>query len=141
MLGIYEFDSKLSDRDLKDRCNELTYLEYKNAWKSQIKRDKEVQENLYRIQKDVVRTDRTQEYYHNSFDFESIDLIESISFNPALERLMNVLMTYTESYPLRDDSFVQGMADLASMILMSVQNEVDAFWCFAALMEKFVRSD
>ena len=88
----------------------------------------------------MVRTDRTQEYHQNAFDFESIELVENISLNPALERLMNVLMTYTASYPLRDDSFVQGMADLASMILMSVQNEVDAFWCFAALMEKFVWS-
>ena len=32
--------------------------------------------------------------------------------------------------------YVQGMNDLLSPILIVMENEVDAFWCFAGLMER-----
>lgn len=35
--------------------------------------------------------------------------------------------------------YVQGMSDLLSPILVIMENEVDAFWCFAGLMERMVR--
>ena len=35
--------------------------------------------------------------------------------------------------------YVQGMSDLLAPILYVVDNEVDAFWCFAGLMERMVR--
>lgn len=31
--------------------------------------------------------------------------------------------------------YVQGMSDLLSPMLMLMEDEVDAFWCFAGLME------
>ena len=34
--------------------------------------------------------------------------------------------------------YVQGMSDLLSPILVVMENEVDAFWCFAGLMERMV---
>ena len=34
--------------------------------------------------------------------------------------------------------YVQGMSDLLSPILVTMENEVDAFWCFAGFMEKVV---
>ncbi len=34
--------------------------------------------------------------------------------------------------------YVQGMSDLLAPILMLMENEADAFWCFAALMERIV---
>ena len=34
--------------------------------------------------------------------------------------------------------YVQGMSDLLSPILVVMENEVDAFWCFAGLMERVV---
>ena len=36
--------------------------------------------------------------------------------------------------------YVQGMSDLLSPILVVMENEVDAFWCFAGLMERMVRN-
>ena len=36
--------------------------------------------------------------------------------------------------------YVQGMSDMLAPILYVVDNEVDAFWCFAGLMERMVRS-
>jgi len=37
-----------------------------------------------------------------------------------------------------DLGYVQGMSDLLSPILMLMNNEPDAFWCFAGFMEKVV---
>lgn len=34
--------------------------------------------------------------------------------------------------------YVQGMSDLLSPILVVMQNEVEAFWCFAGWLEKVV---
>ena len=34
--------------------------------------------------------------------------------------------------------YVQGMSDLLSPILVVMENEVDAFWCFAGIMERMV---
>lgn len=36
--------------------------------------------------------------------------------------------------------YVQGMSDLLSPVLVVMENEVDAFWCFAGLMERMVSS-
>ena len=34
--------------------------------------------------------------------------------------------------------YVQGMSDLLAPILVVMENEVDAFWCFAGFMERVV---
>lgn len=34
--------------------------------------------------------------------------------------------------------YVQGMSDLLSPILVVMQNELEAFWCFAGWLEKVV---
>ena len=34
--------------------------------------------------------------------------------------------------------YVQGMSDILSPILVVMENEVDAFWCFAGAMERVV---
>jgi hypothetical protein len=36
--------------------------------------------------------------------------------------------------------YVQGMNDLLSPILIVMENEVDAFWCFAGLMERMQKN-
>jgi len=36
--------------------------------------------------------------------------------------------------------YVQGMSDMLAPILYVMDNEVDAFWCFAGLMEQMVSS-
>ena len=36
--------------------------------------------------------------------------------------------------------YVQGMNDLLSPILIVMENEVDAFWCFVGLMDRMVTS-
>lgn len=34
--------------------------------------------------------------------------------------------------------YVQGMSDLLSPVLVVMENEVEAFWCFVGFMEKLV---
>lgn len=36
--------------------------------------------------------------------------------------------------------YVQGMSDLLSPLLYVMENEVDAFWCFASYMDQMVRT-
>lgn len=75
------------------------------------------------IEKDVCRTDRNLEYF-------------SGDSNPNLQILQDILMTYV-MYNF-DLGYVQGMSDLLSPLLMLLNDEVDAFWCFAGLMKKVV---
>ena len=46
-----------------------------------------------------------------------------------------ILWTYDKYFA----GYVQGMSDLLSPILVVMENEVDAFWCFAGLMDRMVR--
>lgn len=67
------------------------------------------------------RTDRNHDYYREK---KNVDV------------LFDVLMTYV-MYNF-DLSYVQGMSDLLAPILVMMENEVDAFWCFAGFMEIIV---
>lgn len=101
------------------------YFRMKRQWLS----FSEQQENNFsdyrdrkcQIEKDVKRTDRNLEY------FEGED-------NPNLIKLQNILMTYI-MYNF-DLGYVQGMSDLLAPILMLMENEEDAFWCFVGFMDK-----
>ncbi|CAB3359593.1 Hypothetical predicted protein [Cloeon dipterum] len=73
------------------------------------------------ISKDVNRTDRTFEYFAGDR-------------NPHLDSLNNILMSYM-MYNF-DLGYVQGMSDLLSPILMLMDNEPDAFWCFVGFMDR-----
>uniref|UniRef100_A0A8W4FD35 TBC1 domain family member 15 n=1 Tax=Sus scrofa TaxID=9823 RepID=A0A8W4FD35_PIG len=74
----------------------------------------------YELYKNL-RTDRTNKFY------EGQD-------NPGLILLHDILMTYC-MYDF-DLGYVQGMSDLLSPVLYVMENEVDAFWCFASYMDQ-----
>lgn len=75
-------------------------------------------------EKDVNRCDRSLDFYAGEN-------------NSNLKSLHNILMTYI-MYNF-DLGYVQGMSDLLAPILFIMNNEVDAFWCFSAFMDKVVR--
>ncbi|WOL12927.1 TBC1 domain family member 15-like [Canna indica] len=84
--------------------------------------DKEVIQwklTLHQIGLDVNRTDRALVYYENPE-------------NQA--RLWDILAVY--SWLDKDIGYCQGMTDLCSPIIIVIENEADAFWCFEHLMRR-----
>ncbi|KAL3884053.1 hypothetical protein ACJMK2_030276 [Sinanodonta woodiana] len=125
LLGYYEWNSTYKSRTEARKKKVDSYFAMKLQWKTisaeQEKRFSLLKERKGLIEKDVTRTDRT----HRFFEGEG---------NPNLQVLNDILMTYC-MYNF-DLGYVQGMSDLLSPILVVMENEVDAFWCFAGLMER-----
>ncbi|OWF45003.1 TBC1 domain family member 15-like isoform X2 [Mizuhopecten yessoensis] len=125
LLNYYDWQSTYKTRADERKRKVDDYFRMKLQWKT----INDVQENRFSllkerkclIEKDVTRTDRT----HKFFEGEC---------NPNLQVLNDILMTYC-MYNF-DLGYVQGMSDLLSPILVVMENEVDAFWCFAGLMDK-----
>ncbi|KAJ3112365.1 GTPase activating protein [Physocladia obscura] len=95
------------------------------------------QERKNRVEKDVIRTDRSTLFYKGiPEDNDAVNKISESSaatFSPNLESLKNVLITYTV-YDF-DLGYVQGMNDLLSPILAVTNNEIEAFWTFKGWMD------
>lgn len=94
-----------------------------------------ITDRIYRIDKDVVRTDQTVDHFTMNPPLDnSVSLAINIKANPNLVHLRNVLMTYTVfDFEL---GYVQGMNDLSSPILEVLPNEAEAFWSFVGFMER-----
>ncbi|KAL3365061.1 hypothetical protein AABB24_010285 [Solanum stoloniferum] len=75
--------------------------------------------NLSQIGLDVVRTDRSLVFYENQA-------------NQA--KLWDVLAVY--AWIDKDIGYVQGMTDICSPIIILLENEADAFWCFERAMRR-----
>ncbi|XP_059302677.1 rab GTPase-activating protein 22-like [Lycium ferocissimum] len=75
--------------------------------------------SLHQIGLDVVRTDRTLVFYENEA-------------NQA--KLWNVLAIY--AWKDEDIGYVQGMSDICSPMVILLENEADAFWCFERAMRR-----
>ncbi|KAL5009757.1 hypothetical protein ScPMuIL_012062 [Solemya velum] len=125
LLGYYDWSSTYKSRTEERKRKVDDYFRMKLQWKTisleQEKRFSLLRERKGLIEKDVTRTDRT----HKFFEGEG---------NPNLQVLNDILMTYC-MYNF-DLGYVQGMSDLLSPILVVMENEVDAFWCFAGLMDR-----
>ena len=93
--------------------------------------------------KDVLRTDRQETFFGAVHDGGEIQpLVESpggtIDLPPKLQVLFDILMTYTMVQ--FDLGYVQGMNDLLAPILLVMDSESEAFWCFTNWMEVMVRN-
>ncbi|XP_055011301.1 TBC1 domain family member 15 isoform X3 [Boleophthalmus pectinirostris] len=125
LLGYFPWNSTAEERKALQRSKTDEYFRMKLQWKSvseeQERRNSRLRDYRSLIEKDVNRTDRTNRFY------EGID-------NPGLVLLNDILMTYC-MYDF-DLGYVQGMSDLLSPILYVMENEVDAFWCFAFYMDQ-----
>ncbi|KAL4580190.1 hypothetical protein LXL04_016372 [Taraxacum kok-saghyz] len=74
---------------------------------------------LHQIGLDVVRTDRTLVFYEKQEN---------------LAKLWDVLAVY--AWFDKDVGYGQGMSDLCSPMIMLLEDEADAFWCFERLMRR-----
>ncbi|KAJ3311990.1 hypothetical protein HDV04_003486 [Boothiomyces sp. JEL0838] len=138
LLGVYPWSSTTAERNTYREINKSTYSRYKLQWQSILQQKtnylySQYQENLFRIEKDVVRTDRNHSFYPS---IETSDPSEMISKCQKMGLLRDILMTFTSSFPNNEPGFVQGMADLCSPLLIHIEDESEAFWCFAGLMNK-----
>ncbi|KAG8658143.1 TBC1 domain family member 16 isoform X2 [Manihot esculenta] len=74
---------------------------------------------LHQIGLDVVRTDRTLVFYEKKEN---------------LSKLWDILAVY--AWIDTDVGYCQGMSDLCSPMIMLLEDEADAFWCFERLMRR-----
>ncbi|KAL8575545.1 hypothetical protein ACOMHN_059609 [Nucella lapillus] len=129
LLGYFSWDSTLKKRQEERKRKVDDYFRMKLQWKTispdQERRFSVLRERKGLIEKDVNRTDRTQKFF-------------SGDRNQNLQVLHDILMTYC-LYNF-DLGYVQGMSDLLSPVLVVMENEVDAFWCFAGLMERMCQN-
>ena len=70
---------------------------------------------------DVNRTDRTLVFYEKKEN---------------LSKLWDILALY--AWIDNDVGYCQGMSDLCSPMIMLLEDEADAFWCFERLMRRLV---
>uniref|UniRef100_A0A914ZRZ5 TBC1 domain family member 15 n=4 Tax=Parascaris univalens TaxID=6257 RepID=A0A914ZRZ5_PARUN len=125
LLGIYDCNKSAADNNALKKKQEEDYFRMKLQWKT-ISADQESRFSGFaarkaQIDKDVVRTDRTHSFFGGN---------DNVNVN----MLSDILMTYC-MYNF-DLGYVQGMSDYLSPLLVVMQNEVDAFWAFVALMER-----
>ncbi|KAJ0734201.1 putative Rab-GTPase-TBC domain-containing protein [Helianthus annuus] len=74
---------------------------------------------LHQIGLDVVRTDRSLTFYEKQEN---------------LAKLWDVLAVY--AWYDKDVGYGQGMSDICSPMIMLLEHEADAFWCFERLMQR-----
>ncbi|KAJ6648815.1 TBC1 domain family member 15 [Pseudolycoriella hygida] len=124
LLEYYPWDSTKIERIEHRKEKEKEYFKMKLQWLTmtpeQEKNFSDYRDRKCQIEKDVKRTDRTEEFYQGDD-------------NQNLGFLQDILMTYV-MYNF-DLGYVQGMSDLLAPILSVMNNEVDAFWCFVGFME------
>ncbi|KAJ9548570.1 hypothetical protein OSB04_021113 [Centaurea solstitialis] len=125
LLGYYAPDSTHAERQHVMAVKKSEYETIKNQWQSispeQAKRFTKFRERKGLIERDVVRTDRSLPFYEGDE-------------NPNVNLLRNILLTY--SFYNFDLGYCQGMSDLLSPILFTMEDESEAFWCFVSLMER-----
>ncbi|KAI6658013.1 TBC1 domain family member 15-like [Oopsacas minuta] len=125
LLGYYEFTNTKDQREKLINQKENDYQVMRSQWKTmssdQIKRNKSFHKAKTIIGKDTIRTDRDHPYFAGEE-------------NKNLDTLQDILLTHV-MYDF-DLGYVQGMSDILSPILIVVDREVNAFWCFAHYIGK-----
>ncbi|XP_063721921.1 TBC1 domain family member 25-like isoform X2 [Symsagittifera roscoffensis] len=110
---------------MKKKCDE--YHRLKKRWQQMNWENKK--SVVSSIRKDVLRTDRSHAFFSDiEIDFEKTPT------NPHLTSLFDILMTFAMSFP--QISYCQGMSDLASPLLLIMQDEAVTYVCFCALMRR-----
>nr|XP_018900502.1 PREDICTED: TBC1 domain family member 15 [Bemisia tabaci] len=125
LLGYLPWEATTAEQIEIRNSKEKEYNRMKLQWQmvtpAQEARFSDFRDRKSLIEKDVNRCDRSLDFYAGEN-------------NSNLKSLHNILMTYI-MYNF-DLGYVQGMSDLLAPILFIMNNEVDAFWCFSAFMDK-----
>uniref|UniRef100_A0A1A9X3G2 Rab-GAP TBC domain-containing protein n=1 Tax=Glossina brevipalpis TaxID=37001 RepID=A0A1A9X3G2_9MUSC len=102
------------------------YYKLRDTWKSGIQKSCMASGELAyvtsMVKKDVLRTDRLHPFYAGNDD------------NQNIVSLFNILTTYALNHP--SVSYCQGMSDIASPLLVTMNDEAQAYICFCAIMNR-----
>ncbi|XP_044751267.1 TBC1 domain family member 25 isoform X2 [Coccinella septempunctata] len=125
LLNVYPKGMTGKERMDYIKKKALEYYSLREIWKTAIAQgsvDGELAYTTGMVKKDVLRTDRHHEFYAGNDD------------NQNIASLFNILTTYALNHP--KVSYCQGMSDLASPLLVTMNDEAHAYICFCALMER-----
>lgn len=122
LLGVYKWDTTKEQREQKDIENWECYSAKIQQW-LEAEENEFLQQEKFRIEKDIYRTDRDTSMFAKL---------------TAVETLGRILTTY--SMHDQDLGYVQGMSDLAAPILAVIKEESVAYACFESFM-KTMRSN
>eukprot|EP01114_Cavostelium_apophysatum_P024236 TRINITY_DN9425_c0_g1_i1.p1 TRINITY_DN9425_c0_g1~~TRINITY_DN9425_c0_g1_i1.p1 ORF type:complete len:655 (+),score=177.99 TRINITY_DN9425_c0_g1_i1:169-2133(+) len=125
LLNMYPFTSTFKEREEINQKRRKEYFQWKNTWQFVLNdpdcRWDKFKSRCHNIEKDVVRTDRTLDFYADEN-------------GPNLKMLNEILITYT--FYNYDLGYVQGMNELLSPILFVMgADESDSYWCFKGVMD------
>ncbi|EDO42591.1 predicted protein, partial [Nematostella vectensis] len=120
LLHVFPPDLTQDEREKFLLMKAQVYWHLRSDWMARDPLD--IESVSHMVQKDVVRTDRVHPYFDVTDD------------HPHIRSLFNILVTYALANP--DVSYVQGMSDLASPILVVMNDEALAYTCFCALMAR-----
>ncbi|CAG8777293.1 4589_t:CDS:2, partial [Cetraspora pellucida] len=131
-LGVYPWDSSRVERENLLDAKAQEYWKLKREWweSPEVLNSDDFKEQKLRIEKDVIRTDRTMEFFAVE-DMPHPDPLISASSkttNKKLEAMKDILMTY--HFYNKDLGYVQGMSDLLAPVFIVMEEEVTAFWAF-----------
>ncbi|KAJ9466441.1 GTPase-activating protein gyp7 [Diplonema papillatum] len=123
LLGVYPVDSSPEERRVRYAELEAEYTAYRTQWQSITAAQRTqfalFRDRLQRIEKDVVRTDR------------SVPLFQSDA-GEGIRALHDVLVSY--SFFNFDLGYCQGMSDVVASIYYALGDDVETFHAFVHLM-------
>jgi TBC1 domain family member 15 len=131
LLKVYQLEDSEATLLQKKADFYKQFHDLKTQWQSKLN-EKETIEELFKIEKDVVRTDRFFSFYGRQSANEG-SLKSIIENNIQMTALRDILMNYNSR-----QGFVQGMADIASTFLIVTEGDcVLAYNCFVNFMKNF----
>lgn len=125
ILNVYPHGMNGHQRMDYMRRKSEQYIKLRDTWINAVKQGCIAGELSYvtsMVKKDVLRTDRLHPFYAGSDD------------NQNIASLFNILTTYALNHP--SVSYCQGMSDIASPLLVTMNDESQAYICFCAIMSR-----
>ncbi|KAJ2442145.1 GTPase activating protein [Coemansia sp. RSA 2440] len=142
LLSIYPWSSTERERQAIDKEKADEYWILKSKWLNdqELKETPDFIEQTSRIEKDVLRTDRTLPLFATDSGFGGGDEANISEHrlpgsSASLEKMKDILMTF-HRYDQGVLGYVQGMSDLLAPIYSVYQDEPTTFWAFTAFMKR-----
>ncbi|KAJ2741903.1 GTPase activating protein [Coemansia sp. BCRC 34301] len=142
LLEIYPWGCSEQERKDIDKDRAEQYWILKDNWLSDpdLKTSDDFIEQSSRIEKDVLRTDRTLPLFatdsvYGGDDEANVTAHGLPGSSAPLEQMKDILMTF-HYYDKASLGYVQGMSDLLAPIYSVYQDEPATFWAFTAFMKR-----